>query len=79
MADATEHDKLCPVGEAERLRVIVTAIDAHPTPTDAQGNCWYCGGGLGHGPHGHLTTCPLAMARAAVTAVQPSACGGQGR
>ncbi len=51
------------LAEVARLTAALARLDGHPTPTDQAGHCWYCGGGLGHGPHGHRPACPLALAR----------------
>ena len=45
---------------------IVNLLDGYPTPVDDEGRCWFCGGGLGHGPHGHTASCVwTAMRKAA--------------
>lgn len=48
---------------AERAEAALARIDGHPTPVDDHGRCWYCSGGLGHGPNGHKDDCALVAIR----------------
>lgn len=43
--------------DAERLEEIARGFEGYPTPVDHQGKCWFCNGGLGHGPRGHAESC----------------------
>lgn len=51
-------------GQRSELMAAVDQLAGAPTPVTPDGRCWYCSGGLGHGPDGHRPDCALAALRA---------------